>query len=123
MKKTILTIATFAILAVANANAQYAHKPIPKSQAARIDNAIEDYKIDKLDKIVNLTRRQENELKKIENRYDRLLNNRRLGYHDIKRLEQDKQQDIWSVLTPVQRQRLIAYQQPKKIEYYPHRRG
>ena len=81
----------------------------------RIDNALEELSINRLDNIVKLTRKQENELKKIENQYDRLLRNRRLSRNDIQRLEREKQQDIWSVLTPTQRQRWTAYHHSQKF--------
>jgi Spy/CpxP family protein refolding chaperone len=124
MKKTIVTLAALAILTIANANAQRGHYPAPAPQVEnpRIDNALEELSINRLDNIVKLTRKQENELKRIENRYDRLLKNRRLSYRDTQRLQQQKQQEIWSVLTPVQRQRLAAHQHNQRFDR-PYRRG
>ena len=112
MKKTILAIATIVTLTIGNGFAQsYRGHQIPASNA-RVDNAYEEFQINKLDNIVKLTRKQENQIKKIENKYDRLAprNKRYHTYQGAVRLEQQKQKEILSVLTPVQRQRLYAYQ-------------
>lgn len=128
MKKSILAIAAFALLSIATVNAQrgqYPHqRPVqaPQYDNPRIDNAYEELSINRLDNIVKLTRKQENELKRIENRYDRFLKGRRLSGRDIQRLEREKQQEIWSVLTPVQRQRLAVHQQSQRFDR-PYRRG
>lgn len=128
MKKTILAIATLAILTIANVNAQRGQYPsqrptqAPQYDNPRFDNAYEELSINRLDNIVKLSRKQENELKRIENKYDRLLKGRRIVNRDIQRFENEKQQEIWSVLTPVQRQRLVAYQQSQKFDRN-HRRG
>lgn len=128
MKKSILAIAAFALLSIANVNAQRGHYPsqrpaqAPQYNNPRIDNAYEELSINRLDNIVKLTRKQENELKRIENKYDRLLKGRRVSSRDIQRFENEKQQEIWSVLTPVQRQRLAAHQQSQKFDRN-HRRG
>ena len=129
MKKTIVTLAALAILTIANVNAQRGQypagrpAPAPQVENPRIDNALEELNINRLDNIVKLTRKQENEIKKIENQYDRLLRNRRLSRNDIQRLEREKQQDIWSVLTPTQRQRWTAYHHSQKFDRSPYRRG
>ncbi|RDB05337.1 hypothetical protein [Runella aurantiaca] len=128
MKKTILAIAAFALLSIATVNAQRGQYPsqrpnqAPQFDNPRIDNAYEELKINRLDNIVKLTRKQENELKRIENHYDRILKGRRLSGRDIQRLENEKQREIWSVLTPVQRQRLAAHQHNQKFDR-PYRRG
>ncbi len=128
MKKSILAIAAFALLSIATVNAQRGQYPnqrptqAPQYDNPRVDNAYEELSINRLDNIVKLSRKQENELKRIENRYDRLLKGRRLSGRDIQRLEREKQQEIWSVLTPVQRQRLAAHQQSQKFDR-PYRRG
>ncbi|CAG5003482.1 hypothetical protein DYBT9275_03163 [Dyadobacter sp. CECT 9275] len=121
MKKTILAIAVIATLGIGSSFAQRVH-PYGNRPAvnARIDNAYEEFQINKLDHIVNLTRKQENKIKKIENRYDRLMAGRRPV--NLKQLAWQKQQDILSVLTPIQRQRLMAYQQGQKFDRY-NRRG
>ncbi len=126
MKKTILAIATFAILGIANVNAQRSSYPVhsaPQINNPRLDNKLEELSINHLDNIVKLSRKQENEIKRIENQYDRLLKGRRLGSRDIERLQNEKQKDIWSVLTPAQRERLAIYQHSRKFDRNPYRRG
>ena len=129
MKKTIVTLAAFAILTIANVNAQRGQypntrpAPAPYVENPRLDNALEELSINRLDNIVKLTRKQENEIKKIENQYDRLFRNRRLSQFEYQRLQREKQQDIWSVLTPTQRQRWIAYHHSQKFDRSPYRRG
>ncbi|MCE6992437.1 hypothetical protein [Dyadobacter sp. CY323] len=118
MKKTILAIATIVTLTIGNGFAQrYKSHEIPAtaSRNSRVDNSNEEFQINKLDKIVGLTRKQENQIKKIENQYDRLMSsNRRSTYQSVQRLEMQKEKEILSVLTPVQRQRLYAYQNAGK---------
>ena len=120
MKKTILAIAAFAIFTVGNSFAQQGYPSkghnVPAVSAARYDNAAEEYNINKLDRIVGLTRKQENQIEKIENNYDRIANSGRRNQtlQSLKRLEFQKQEEILSVLTPIQHQRLLAYEQSDK---------
>lgn len=122
MKKTILAIATLAILTVGNSFAQYGYSSKghngPAVSADRYDNRIEEYNINKLDKIVGLSRKQENKIKKIENAYDRMASSGRgrQSWQGQKRLEEQKQREIFSVLTPNQRQKLMAYQHSDKFD-------
>nr|WP_295932840.1 hypothetical protein [uncultured Dyadobacter sp.] len=123
MRKTILAIATIVTLTIGNAFAQrYGHE-IPSTNKSRTDNAYEEFRINKLDEIVKLSRKQENQIKKIENKYDRLAGNskRYHTYQGMKKLEEEKQREILSVLTPAQRQRLFAYQ--NRFENRYNRRG
>ena len=122
MKKTILAIATLAILTVGNS---FAQKGFPSKghngpgvSSERYDNRIEEYNINKLDKIVGLSRKQENKIKKIENAYDKMANRGRgaQSWQGQKRLEEQKQREIFSVLTPNQRQKLMAYQHADKFD-------
>ena len=121
MKKTILAIAAFAIFTVGNSFAQQGYPSkghnVPAVSAARYDNAAEEYNINKLDRIVGLTSKQENQIKKIENNYDRIANSGRRNQtlESLKRLEEQKQSEIFSVLTLNQRQKLIAYQNADKF--------
>jgi len=108
MKKYILAIALLATLSVGESFAQRAVISGRAVQNASRDNAREEFQINKLDNVVKLTRKQENKIKKIENSYDRLLANSRAK--NYKQLEWEKQREIMSVLTPVQRQRWMAYQ-------------
>lgn len=123
MKKIIFAIAAIATFTAGNTFAQRYNRPAPVVIDARADNANEEFKINKLDEIVKLSRKQENQIKKIENKYDRLVgrNQRYHTYQGMKRLEEEKQKEILSVLTPAQRQRLFAYQQRFENRY--HRRG
>ena len=97
MKKSILAIAAFALLSITTVNAQRGHYPnqrptqAPQYDNPRIDNAYEELSINRLDNIVKLSRKQENELKRIENKYDRLLRGRRISNRDIQRFENEKQ--------------------------------
>ena len=114
MKKTILAIAALAIFTLNNGFAQKGYPTKGHNvPAARYDNAVEEYSINKLDNIVGLTRKQENQIKKIENNFDRLANSGRRPQtlQSLKRLEEQKQREIFFVLTPNQRQKLVAYQQ------------
>jgi len=122
MKKLIFAVAAIVTFTTGNTFAQRYNHPT-KVIDARADNAAEEFKINKLDQIVKLSRKQENQIKKIENKYDRLAgrNQRYHTYQGMKRLEEDKQREILSVLTPVQRQRLFAYQQ--RFEHRYNRRG
>ncbi|MCE7069735.1 MULTISPECIES: hypothetical protein [unclassified Dyadobacter] len=123
MKKTILAIATIVTLTIGNSFAQRYRHEVPAVNNSRGDNALEEYQINKLDQIVKLTRKQENKIKKIENHYDELMSNRRYSsFQNAKRLEKAKQKDILEVLTPVQRQRLFAYQNSYNNGRY-NRRG
>ncbi|WP_159471452.1 hypothetical protein [Dyadobacter sp. 3J3] len=121
MKKIILSIALLATLAVGNSYAQqgraYGNRPVPNAQ---IDNRFEEFQINKLDKIVGLSRKQENKIKKIENRYDRILAGRRTP--NMKEVQWKKQREIMDVLTPAQRERLMAFQHGNKFDRH-NRRG
>lgn len=121
MKKAIFAIAALAIFTVGNSFAQHqsSNKGYNKPQAVKTyyaDNTFEEYSINQLDNIVNLTRNQQYAIRQIENRYDRLASNSRRAQtlQSIKRLELQKQQDILAVLTPMQHQRLLAYEQGNK---------
>ena len=122
MKKAILAIATIAILTVGNSFAQKGYQSKGHDGAVysntRIDNSREEYNINQLDNIVKLSRKQENEIKKIENYYDRVAASSRNGQtlQSLKRLEEQKQQDIFKVLTPNQRQKLMAFQRSGKFD-------
>lgn len=123
MKKIIFAIAAIATFSAGNTFAQRYSQPAKVVIDARADNAYEEFKINKLDEIVKLSRKQENQIKKIENKYDRLAgkNKRYHTYQSMKRLEEEKQKEILSVLTPAQRQRLFAYQHRFDNRY--NRRG
>jgi Spy/CpxP family protein refolding chaperone len=112
MKKYILAIAVLATLSVGDSFAQRARVYEKPGYNAPRGNDYETYHINKLDNVVKLNRKQENKIKKIENRYDKIMANSRS--RNFKQLEWDKQKEIMSVLTPVQRQRWMAYQNNNK---------
>ncbi|WP_221394030.1 hypothetical protein [Dyadobacter sp. NIV53] len=121
MKKAIFAIATLAILTVGNSFAQKGFPPKEHNGpavSARYDNRIEEYNINKLDKMVGLTRKQENKIRKIENAYDKMADRGRgtQSWQGQKRLEEQKQREIFSVLTPNQRQKLMAYEHAGKFD-------
>jgi Spy/CpxP family protein refolding chaperone len=118
MKKTIIAIAVLAIFSIENTFAQkgYPSKGKTPTTVYHSNNTYGVYSTHQLDNIVSLTRKQENAIKQIEKRYDRLTakNRKNLNMQSIKRLDFQKQQEILSVLTPVQHQRLIAYERGMK---------
>jgi Spy/CpxP family protein refolding chaperone len=93
--------------------------PTPQPKVtARADNALDIYQINQLDNIVNLSFQQEKALNRIENQYDKLIakaNKRPFG-QNVQQLERQKQQDMLAVLTPAQRQKLIAYQNGNRLD-------
>ena len=130
MKKTILAIATLAILTVGNGFAQNAyyskgHK-VPAVVEART-NSFDGYNVNQLDNIVSLSNKQEKAIKKIEKKYDKIASNNRRPQtlQNLKSLEMQKQREILLVLTPAQRQRLVAFQHAEKFDNHNrfNRRG
>lgn len=152
MKKTIITLATLALLTTGSVMAQtgynggynqypnanpggynqggqggynnqypgsnggYRQYPAPNQNNPHIDDAQDWYRIERLDEIVNLSGHQRREIKHIEDRYDRLglTPGGRLYPQEAQRLQWQKQQDIMSVLNPVQRDRFYAFQQNRR---------
>lgn len=109
MKKIILAVIVVLSVTAGSSFAQKAYyngyKPVPNS---RTENRYDDdLNINKLDKIVGLTRKQENHIRKIENKYDHLAAGR---YANLRELNWKKEQEIVNVLTASQRQRLYAFQ-------------
>ncbi|GAB3252755.1 hypothetical protein GCM10027347_12080 [Larkinella harenae] len=117
MKTSIIALFTFAVISTGTAMAQrgydYDRYPAPNSRYERHDDIQEDIRIDRLDDIVGLSRRQERELKRIENRYDyrEMEAARRRNPYAYQQTLRRKNQEMMSVLTPHQRERLFAYQQ------------
>ncbi|GAB3319365.1 hypothetical protein GCM10027299_11810 [Larkinella ripae] len=120
MKTTIITLFALTVLSTGTALAQrgydndrYDRHPGLDSRYERRDDFQEDIKIDRLDAIVGLSRRQERELKRIEDRYDyrEMEASRRRDPRAYQYTLRRKNQEIMSVLTPSQRDRLFAYQQ------------
>lgn len=117
MKTTIITLITLAVLSTGSAMAQRGYDngryPDSRYENQRYDDIQEDIRIDRLDAIVGLSRRQERELKRIENRYDfrEMEASRRRDPRAYQHTLRRKNQEMMSVLTPYQRERLFAYQQ------------
>lgn len=127
MKKTI--IAAFALLTL-TAGATFAQRyPAPYNRPAPVNTPKDEYreelKIDRIDAIVGLSRRQERELHRIEDQYDQQLARTRTTPAGYRQLKRQKQQAMLSVLTNKQRERLIAAQQyNQRGRYAPYgRRG
>ncbi|GAB4052745.1 hypothetical protein [Spirosoma litoris] len=92
----------------------------PQVQAPRFgnnDQFQDDLKIDQLDNMVGLSFKQEKELRKIENNYDRLMANPRQSFDAKRQLQLRKRQDMLAVLTSAQRNRLFAYQSQPTNRY------
>ncbi|RRB01126.1 hypothetical protein [Larkinella rosea] len=124
MKTTIFTLVTFAVLSAGTAMAQRGYDndryPAPNPRYddnrynnQRYDDIQEDIRIDRLDAIVGLSRHQERQLKRIEDRYDyrEMEAARRRDPQAYQYTLRRKNQEMMSVLTPFQRERLFAYQQ------------
>lgn len=118
MKKTIITALTLFTLTTGVTLAQRVYsRPFDNrpgySQPPRYNNDQyqDELKIDRLDALVGLSRRQEREVRSIENNYDRILATSRLTPDGHRQLQLRKRQDILAVLTSSQRDRLFAAQQ------------
>ncbi|MRS62270.1 hypothetical protein [Larkinella terrae] len=124
MKTTIFTLVTLAVLSAGTAMAQRGYDndryPAPNPRYddnrynnQRYDDIQEDIRIDRLDAIVGLSRHQERQLKRIEDRYDfrEMETARRRDPQAYQYTLRRKNQEMMSVLTPYQRERLFAYQQ------------
>jgi low affinity Fe/Cu permease len=121
MKKTIIAIAVLAVFSVGSTFAQKGYPSKGKNVPTAVyhaDNPYDAYNSHTLDNIVGLTRKQENEIKKIEKKYDQIAYSRRksLSLQGIKMLEGQKQQEILSVLSLIQRKQLFAFEQSKKYD-------
>ncbi|WP_018619591.1 hypothetical protein [Spirosoma luteum] len=125
MKKTIITALTLFSLATGVTFAQSAYpRPVDnrarQGQAPRYNNDQyqDELKIDRLDALVGLSRRQEKQVRKIENNYDHLMATSRPTPDGYRQLQLRKRQDILAVLTSAQRDRLFAAQQVQPNSRY-----
>ncbi|MCK8492840.1 MULTISPECIES: hypothetical protein [Spirosoma] len=119
MKKTIAAALTFFALSTGITLAQRVYtQPFdnrgPQYGGSRYDRdqRQDDLKIDRIDAIVGLSRRQEKQLHKIEDNYDRMFATSRLTPDGYRQLQLRKRQDMLAVLSSAQRDRLFAQQQP-----------
>ncbi len=122
MRKSIIAFAALAIFTVTNSFAQYGYQsnghdgPVYVTSSRINPNALKQTDFDDLDRIVNLSRKQENEINKIEDYYNRVAKSSRKSQtlESLTRLQEQKRHDILEVLTPAQRQKLNAYQYAQK---------
>ncbi len=126
MKKTIAAALTLFTLASGVTFAQGIYsRPfdnrVPQAQAPRYNNdqVQDELKIDRIDALVGLTRRQEKQLRKIENNYDNLMARTRMTPDGLRQMQLRKRQDILAVLTSEQRDRLFASQQNNRFGNRP----
>lgn len=127
MKKTIVAALTFFTLATSVTFAQGVYsRPFdnraPQSQGNsryERDEVREELKIDRIDALVGLSRRQEKQLHKIEDNYDRLMSASRMTPDGYRQAKLRKRQDMLAVLTSSQRDRLFAAQQPNRYNNRP----
>lgn len=118
MKKTIIAAITLFSLATSVTFAQgvysrpFDNRP-PQYGGSRYDRdqIQDDLKIDRIDAIVGLSRRQEKQLHKIEDNYDHTMSTARLTPDGFRQLQLRKRQDMLAVLTSAQRDKLFAVQQ------------
>jgi len=113
MKKTIAAALTLIALTTGVTFAQRGN-PCPNNNRApygQRDEIQEEIKIDRIDAIVGLSRRQERQLHKIEDQYDRVQATSRMTPAALRQLRLRKRQDMLAVLTSAQRDRLFAAQQ------------
>ena len=123
MKKILATAITLFSLATTVTFAQgvyprsFDNRP-NQAQSPQFNNTNQyqgDLRVDQLDAIVGLSRRQERQVNQINANYDRILATSRLnpdGYHQ---LQLRKRQDILAVLTSGQRDLLFAAQSQPNI--------
>lgn len=78
------------------------------------DEIQEEIKIDRIDAIVGLSNRQERQLHKIEDNYDRMMSASRMTSENRRQLQLRKRQDMLAVLTSAQRDRLFSAQQQQQ---------
>lgn len=109
---TLLTLTTGATFAQRVYSAPFDNRP-PQYGSSRYNNdqAQDELKIDRLDALVGLSRRQEKQLRKIENNYDSQMAGARLSSNGYRQIMLRKRQDMLAVLTSAQRDRLFASRQ------------
>lgn len=92
----------------------------PQNGNSQEDELREEIKIDRIDAIVGLSRRQEKQLHKIEDNYDRMMNTSRMTRDGYRQLQLRKRHDMLAVLTSAQRDRLFAAQQQQQYGRRPY---
>ncbi|GAB2598540.1 hypothetical protein [Spirosoma areae] len=126
MKKTLIAAFAFLTLTTGVSLAQRVYsRPFdnrPPQYGGRgydQDQNRDELKIERIDDIVGLSRRQEKQLHKIEDQYDRQMATSRLTPDGYRQLQLRKRQDMMAVLTSAQRDRLFVQQQyrPRNAPY------
>ena len=122
MKKTIVAVLTLFTLATGATFAQGAYprsfdtRPAqPQAPQYNNDQYQDELKIDRLDALVGLSRRQEREIRRIENNYDHMETTARQTPDGFRQLQLRKRQDILAVLTSAQRDQLFAAQRNNRF--------
>ncbi|GAB2536102.1 hypothetical protein [Spirosoma aerophilum] len=126
MKKTIAAALTLFSLATTVTFAQGVYSrpfdnrsPQAQNQRYNNDQVQDELKIDRIDAIVGLSRRQEKQIRKIENNYDNLMATARMTPDGYRQTLLRKRQDILAVLTSSQRDRLFAATQTNRFNNRP----
>ena len=117
---TLFTLATGATFAQGAYPRPYDNRPGQPQAQANYDQYQDDLKIDRLDAVVGLSRRQERDIRRIENNYDHLMTTSRLTPDGLRQLQLRKRQDILAVLTSAQRDQLFATQQNNRFNRNQH---
>lgn len=129
MKKTIAAAITLFSLATSLTFAQGVHSRPYDNRPPQYggpgydrDQFQDEIKIDRIDAIVGLSRRQEKQLHKIEDNYDHIQATSRFTPDGLRQLRLRKRQDMLAVLTSAQRDRLFATQQNVRPAPAPYNR-
>ncbi len=128
MKKTIAAALTLLALTTGATFAQRGYQypnnnnraPQYGGSAQQRDEVQEEIKIDRIDAIVGLSRRQERQLHKIEDQYDRVQATSRMTPAALRQLRLRKRQDMLAVLTSAQRDRLFDARQQQQYGRRPN---
>ncbi|QKZ15126.1 hypothetical protein [Spirosoma sp. KUDC1026] len=118
MKKTIIAAFAFVLMTTSATMAQRVYSapfdnrgPRGGSYAYDRDQFQDEMKIERLNALVGLSRKQERELHRIEDRYDQQMARTRMTPEGYRRFNEQKRTEFLSVLTRSQRERLFALQQ------------
>jgi Spy/CpxP family protein refolding chaperone len=117
MKKTIIAAFAFVLMTAGATMAQRVYSAPFDNRGPRggayydRDQVQDELKIDRLDALVGLSRKQQRELHRIEDRYDQQIARTRMTPEGYRRFNEQKRVEFLSVLTSSQRERLFALQQ------------
>jgi Spy/CpxP family protein refolding chaperone len=118
MKKTIIAAFAFVLMTAGATMAQRGYSapfdnrgPRGSNPSYDRDQFQDELKIERLDALVGLSRKQERELHRIEDRYDQQIARTRMTPEGYRRFNEQKRNEFLSVLTRPQRERLFVTQQ------------